>query len=1190
VLCPSCQIENPDASKFCRECGTRLSTLCTECGSQLAPGSKFCPECGARQVAASVAATAAATATGTAAPSVATAERRVVSVVFLDLVGFTTLAEGRDAEEIRELLGRYFELARQTVGRYGGVIEKFIGDAVMAVWGTPTAHEDDAERAVRAALDLVEGVRTLGAPDALEQLSARAGVLTGEAAVTLGDEQQAMLAGDLVNTAARLQAAAAAGSVLVGDPTRRATEGSIAYEPAGEHELKGKAAPVPAFRAQRVIAKRRGEGRTELVEPPFAGREAELRLLKDLFHATGSERRPRLVSVLGQAGIGKSRLAWELLKYVDGVTELAYWHQGRSPAYGEGVAFWALGEMVRGRAGIAEGEADDAARQKLAAILDQFVPDPAERDWIRPRLEELLGLGMSREDDAPASRESVFAAWRTFFERIGDQGTVVLVFEDLHWADAGLLDFIEHLLDWSRGCPIFILALARPELLERRSDWGIARRNAVSLPLEPLGAAAMRELLDGMLPGLSDSHAAAILGRAEGIPLYAVETIRMLVNDGRLERIDDRYRPVGELGELAVPESLHALIAARLDTLEPPERQLLQAASVLGKTFAVDAVAAIAGEEAASVEPRLRDLVRRELLVIDVDPRSPERGQYGFVQALMREVAYSTLARRERRRLHLAAARHFETTGDEEISGILATHYVAAHEAQPDGPEGDAVAAQARVALRAAAERAGRLGSWDRAFAYLRQALMVTGDIGDRADLLEAAGTAARLSAQNDEAVAALEEAVRLRATMGDRRALLAATARFGRAVLSRGTLEVARDLLQRAADEFADLAESAEYVELAGPLTQVQMRLGDDARGIELADRVLPTAERLGTIAATLEVLINRGTSLSNLNRPIEGAATLVGAIDLARLHEMPQVEIRAIVNLSLAAEVDEPRVAQHDRALELIARYGLRAYIPFVLNNYSEDALARGDWDEALRQVALHAQSAITEHEREQIASLSADIEALRGELGSDEMERAYAPWAEQLDDPQLQAGLSQSSLRLALSEGRLADVIHHGLAAVASYGAIGVSELGDAGHAAIRLRQTDRAREIRALIVARPGRMAANHQRVLDAGLAALEGRTVDALEGYREAIAVWREVGYSYWVAMTEATMVAVLDLPPADLRDIAADARERFTAMGARPLLAHLDASLAARMATIPEQASAMSGGPGKKSTTPRRAR
>ena len=284
------------------------------------------------------------------------AERRLVSVLFADLVGFTTLSESRDSEEVRDLLSRYFDTCGRLIGLYGGTVEKFIGDAVMAVWGTPTATEDDAERAVRAALDLVAAVSALGDEVGAPELRARAGVLTGEAAVTIGAEGQGMVAGDLVNTASRVQSAADPGTVYVGETTRRTTEQTVAYADVGSYELKGKEGLTPLWKALRVVSGARGTLRSTGLEAPFVGRDRELGQIKDLFHASAGERKAHLVSVTGIAGIGKSRLAWEFYKYFDGLPQLTYWHRGRCLAYGEGVTYWALADMVRMRCRIAEDD------------------------------------------------------------------------------------------------------------------------------------------------------------------------------------------------------------------------------------------------------------------------------------------------------------------------------------------------------------------------------------------------------------------------------------------------------------------------------------------------------------------------------------------------------------------------------------------------------------------------------------------------------------------------------------------------------------------------------------------------------------------------------------------------------------------------------------------------------------------
>jgi len=407
------------------------------------------------------------------------AERRLVSVLFADLVGFTSFSEERDAEEVRDLLSKYFEDSRRLVTLYGGSVEKFIGDAVMAVWGAPVAQEDDAERAVRSALDLVASVERLGADLGVPDLRARAGVLTGEAAVTLGAQGQGMVAGDLVNSASRVQSVALPGQVYVGESTRRATEAAISYEDAGKHRLRGKVETVPLWRASRVVAGRRGALKSAGLEAPFIGRGRELKVLKELFHASAEEHRAHLVSVLGVAGTGKSRMSWEFFKYIDGLAGNVYWHRGRCLAYGEGVAYWALVEMVKSRCGIAEEEESESARAKLNRMLQEHVADPGERHRIEPRLAHLLGL----EEGASHSREDLFSAWRLFFERLAENSPTVLVFEDVHWADTAVLDFIEHLLEWSRNHPLFIITLARPEFTERRPGWGAGGRNFTSLYL-----------------------------------------------------------------------------------------------------------------------------------------------------------------------------------------------------------------------------------------------------------------------------------------------------------------------------------------------------------------------------------------------------------------------------------------------------------------------------------------------------------------------------------------------------------------------------------------------------------------------------------------------------------------------------------------------------------------------------------
>src|SRR3954452_6601456 len=800
VICPSCGTQNAAGAKFCQECATPLAINCPNCGTPAAAGAKFCSNCATPLTATAPAA--AAVARPAPLPIAATAvsgasERKLVTVLFADLVGFTPFAEERDAEDVRDTLTRYFDLARDVIERYGGTVEKFIGDAVMAVWGAPVIHEDDAELAVRAGMELVETVPSLG-----NGIQARCGILTGEAAVTIGATNQGMVAGDLVNTASRLQSVAAPGTVLVGESTQRAAVAAVVFEEAGNQTLKGKQAPVPAWRAVRVVGERGGRNRSEAVEAPFVGRTEELRLLKDLFHATGREKRLRVVSVVGPAGIGKSRLAWEFLKYIDGVKEPVYWHSGRSPAYGEGITFWALGEMVRERAGLAEQDDEPTTRTKVREMVEQWVTDADERAWIERSLLTLLGV------EGGMAADQLFGAWRTFFERVAEKGTVVLLFEDMHFADAGLLDFIDHLLEWSRGLPIYVATLARPDLIERRPSWGAGKRNFVSLYLEPLAEAGMRELLAGLVPGLPESAASAIVARADGIPLYAVETVRTLVADGRLVEENGVYVPRGDLTTLTVPDTLTALIAARLDTLDETDRRVVHDAAVLGQSFSLEALAAVIGWAPEALESRMSGLARRELFRREMDPRSPERGHYAFVQALIREVAYNTLSKKDRKKLHLAAARYFEALGSDEIAGALASHYLAAHANAGEEAEAEALAGQARIALKAAAARASSLGSHDQAQTFYEQALAVTTDLSERAEVLMQASEEARMQGKYEPATALVGEAIELTRQTGALEQRLRATGMMGWLLGQTFHGEEAIGLLEPALDEAVGVDE----------------------------------------------------------------------------------------------------------------------------------------------------------------------------------------------------------------------------------------------------------------------------------------------------------------------------------------------------------------------------------------------
>jgi class 3 adenylate cyclase/tetratricopeptide (TPR) repeat protein len=1111
MTCPSCGADTEPGRKFCGECGTRLAVACTACGTANTPGARFCGECGT-PIPGAVAGPTGAVGSGSSAahpsngaPAGPIAERRLVTVLFADLVGFTTLAEGRDAEAVRELLSQYFEVASETIRRYGGTVEKFIGDAVMAVWGAPTAHEDDAERAVRAGLELVEVVATLG-----EGIQARCGVLTGEAAVTLGARDQGMVAGDLVNTASRLQSVAPPGGVLVGEATQQASNGSIAYEPAGEHVLKGKVAPVAAWRALRIVAERRGRGRDERLEAPFVGRDAELRLLKDLFHATTREKRVRLVSITGQAGIGKSRLAWEFLKYVDGVVEQVWWHEGRSPSYGEGITFWALGEMVRSRAQLLETDDPATTRARITEVVAEHVPDEAERRRIEPALLALLGVGEAPAGGAP----ELFSAWRTFFERLAGTGVVALLFEDLHWADPGTLDFIEHLLEWSRNVPILIITLARPELLETRPGWGAGKRSFLALDLQALDEASMRDLLNGLVADLPEPAVRSIVARAEGIPLYAVETVRMLVADGRLRpRAEGGYEPVEVLGELAVPATLHALIAARLDAIDGADRVLVQDAAVLGQSFTADALAAVSGATAAEIEPRLAQLVRSDLVHVEIDPRSPERGQYAFVQALIREVAYSTLSLRDRRSRHLAAARYFEGLGDDELAGALAAHYVAAYRASSDGAEAEALRAQARLSLRAAATRAEQLGSQTQAVTYLRQAVDVAVDDADRAEMLEQAGRAAARASRADLASELLTEAVRLREAGDDPAAVALAIALQGDAIASARRRDEARQVLEEGIDRLGDLGDDPRFARLLATSAKVLVLTAEYDLAIPRANDALARAERLGLADVAAETLGVIAQAAMFQGRLWEARALLRGSMELADQIGSSDLAIRAATTLANITALDDPSEAV-DVQREIITtarRLGRRALEINTIGNISEDIRRTGEWDWILGELEVARQYELDDAGEIVLDHGTAMLRVMRGEV-SDEAVEKHVGRLETLEDRDVEAGKFDILGLRALTRGEFATAAETWArgTAMSDYNVPYI--LPRVAVAWILARRPDRAAEAIGALVARGtrGRSIDADRITVEAGIAALAGDREGALAGYRTGLAAYRDL--------------------------------------------------------------------------------
>jgi class 3 adenylate cyclase/tetratricopeptide (TPR) repeat protein len=1066
----------------------------------------------------------------------------LVSVLFVDLVGFTTLSEHLDPEDVREIQSRYFEMARSSISRYGGVVEKFIGDAVMAVWGSPVARENDAERAVRAALEIVDAVASMPVvTHGGAKMAARAAVTTGEAAVSFDVDGEGMVTGDMVNTASRLQDSASAGSVLVDDATRRAVGASVDFEDEGEKSLKGKASAVSAWRALEPSAP---EGADSVAghRGPFIGRAAELLALRQLVELVLQERNITLASITGVAGIGKSRLVRELEREMRGSPQL-HWYRGRPPRWGEGSAFAPIAEIVRRMLGLAMDEPEEVIRRTVATHIARLIPESAEREWIATRVGVLLGVPA----EGPTERDELFSAWRRFIEAQSEADPIALVLEDLQWADPDTFDFIEYLTTWSHRHPILVLAIARPELLERRPTWGAGIPHYRSMHLDRLGDAEIDELLRALAPELPAHVAAEVRRRAEGVPLYAVEIARMLTERG------EQQGPPG----YDIPESLHALLAARIDALPEEERAVLLMAAVLGRRFRQEALAALSGLGRPELGARVGTLIRREFLAIDDEPTSPGRGQLTFVQDMMREVAYGTLSRRDRRSYHEAVIEQLTAADEAQDIEPIAEHLLAAHSAAgAHQVEAGAIARRAVHALRRAAEHAEAQHAPQRALAHLDRALALAEEPHLRAELAESAAIAARAAARFNVAESHLRSAIDLRDSFGDAVASARDRAQLAGVLLQAQRSDTALAELEEAWDSYSEAGgKDAAMVHLAAELARAHMLRGDTEAATSWASRAIAAADEEGSDEArgyAIEARVSMGTALAQADRPDEGLEQLDNAMRLAADAGLVSVELRARTNLAWLTASDDPRASADTarRGVELARQVGSREWLLQLLDIAGILAVETGDWDWTLDQFAQLAEADLPTAYRLDFAATAAMIHALHGDP-----EPLAALDALGEHEPDLDShALGWTLLARAVAATAAADIpAALELTRSVATNAIGFERaeaLALHGRLAVWSGLVDEAASTLAELEAEPawGRMARARVATLRAAVAA--SREPGAAEVWAEPLSTWRELD----LPLREGLCLADRWFVGGDPADLDAATR-RLESLGAQALAA-----------------------------------
>ncbi|HEY3191703.1 MAG TPA: adenylate/guanylate cyclase domain-containing protein [Solirubrobacterales bacterium] len=968
--CPSCAAQNPERARFCMSCGAELSPQCPSCGAENPVGAKFCIECGAGLTAA--AGEAAAPPAPAGLPEVPPEERRQATILFADLSGYTAAAERLDPEAVKALVDRTLRRLGEEIERFGGSIDKFIGDNVMGVFGAPVAHEDDPERAVRAGLAMQEAMEEANRQSREKYgvgFSLRVGINSGEVmAGAVGDRYTVM--GDAVNVAARLQDAGRPDSVTVGESTYRASREAIAYERLDPLTLKGKEEPVPAWEATGALSEpRRGPGRAQT---PLIGREEEASLLTSLVERVEREGRPHLVTVIGQAGVGKSRLLRELMSTLAESDDPPTIRRGQCPPYGAGIAYWALAEVLNDEFEIRDNDTPDAAWEKLRAGVMELMSelgDESAGERNAALLAIPLGLEppeelMPSESDPQRMREALFSAARAVVEAIARRRAVVLAIDDIHWADEGMLDLIDHLTRWVRA-PLLLVCLTRDELLERRPGWGGGRRNATTIALEPLTEPETRELVAALMPSTGNGAGDVIPQVAErsgGNPLFAEEMVNRLLEEETAEAE-------------ALPSTVQSLLAARLDSLDRLERRLLQSASVIGQTFWEGALASTAAQEGLDLGQTLANLEEKDLLAPSAGSRLAGEQEYAFKHVLIRDVAYSMLPKSVRCLKHVEVAEFIrERAGDRSdgVIGLIAEHFArAAALGSETGLDPDALIdlqTQALETLEAAGDAAAVLYSNAEAFDRYTAALEISEslDPGTVARIGEKQGDVALRMGRVDAAVGVWERCLSYHRTEEDLARVADLHRKIGAALWHKGERRASIDNYQRGIDLLKDGPPCIELVRLYEEAASLYMHTGDNMLAIYASEKALRLAERLDEASAASRAHGIFGRVFGRIGDSEKARENLERSVALARESDRAEA-VRALLTLGYHLEVSEAdyegATAAYREALEIAQEVGDLPSQVELHASLGQLAVESGDWDEVER--AAEASARLAERE---------------------------------------------------------------------------------------------------------------------------------------------------------------------------------------------------------------------------------